>query len=83
MPARKKEIGKWYKGAKVLRRRDDGTYDVRFDCGYVAMGVTAGDVRRDRTCAAAPDVGMTGEACYRGTKLDLDHVGLGWRWERV
>ena len=25
----------------------------------------------------------TGEACYRGTKLDLDHVGLGWRWERV
>ena len=32
---------------------------------------------------SAPDVGTTGEACYRGTKLDLDHVGLGWRWERV
>ena len=31
----------------------------------------------------APDVGATGKACYRGTKLDLDHVGLGWRWERV
>ena len=42
---RKKDIGDWYK-ATVLRRRDDGTFDVRFDCGYVAAGVTVGDVRR-------------------------------------
>ena len=84
VPARKKEFGKWYR-AEVLRRRDDGTYDVKFDCGYVAKGVAAGDVRRGSLHhqQSAPDVGVTGEACYRGTKLDLDHVGLGWRWERV
>ncbi len=82
---RKKEIGKWY-DAKILRQYGSGntaTFDVRFDCGYVAKGVAAGDVRRGRTCAVTPDVGTTGEACYRGTKLDLDHVGLGWRWEPV
>jgi hypothetical protein len=49
----------------------------------VAKGVKAGDVRRTKTCAATPDIGATGEARYLGTKLDLDHVGLGWRWERV
>jgi len=85
VPERKKEIGRWYP-AKVLRRRDDGTYDVEFaDDGYVAKGVTAGDVRigRSKDEWSVPDVGATGEACYRGTKLDLDHVGLGWRWEPV
>jgi hypothetical protein len=84
VPARKKEFGKWYR-AEVLRRRDDGTYDVKFDCGYVAKDVPASDVRRGSLVhqKMAPDVGATGEACYRGTKLDLDHVGLGWRWERV
>ena len=82
---RKKEIGRWYP-AEVLRRHDDGTFDVEFaDDGYVAKGVTAGDVRigSSKDEWSAPDVGATGEACYRGTKLDLDHVGLGWRWEPV
>ena len=84
VPERAMEIGGWH-DVTVLRRRDDGTYDVRFNCGYVAKGVTAGDVRRGSTQdqRMAPAVGATGEACYRGTKLDLDHVGLGWRWERV
>jgi hypothetical protein len=84
---RKKEIGKWY-GAEILRQYGSGsnaTFDVKFDDGYVAKGVTAGDVRRGRREheQIAPDVGATGEACYRGTRLDLDHVGLGWRWEPV
>jgi hypothetical protein len=87
VPERKKEFGKWY-GAEILRQYGSGsaaTFDVKFDDGYVAKGVAAGDVRQGRGnhLKLAPDVGMTGEACYRGTKLDLDHVGLGWRWERV
>ncbi len=84
---REKEIGRWY-GATVLRQYGSGntaTFDVRFNWGYVAKGVTAGNVRRGsgRDEGLPPDVGATGETCYRGTKLDLDHVGLGWRWERV
>ena len=82
VPGRPKEIGTCY-AATVLRQYGSGntaTFDVKFDCGYVAKGVAAGDVRRgprEHECAA-PDVGMAGIACYRGTALDLDHVGLGW-----
>jgi len=87
--ARRKEIGEWH-DVTVLRRYGSGvnaTFDVEFaDDGYVAKGVGARDVRRgldNQDQLMAPDVGATGKACYRGTKLDLDHVGLGWRWERV
>ena len=85
LPERKKKIGEWY-DAKVLRRRDDGTFDVRFnDCGYVAKGVASTDLNM-RKCTGdslSALVGKKGKACYRGTKLDLDHVGLGWRREPV
>jgi len=87
VPERAMKIGDWY-SVKVLRQHGSarrGTFDVQFGCGYVAKGVAAGDVRRGRREheKAPPVVGATGEACYRGTKLDLDHVGLGWRWEPV
>ena len=85
VPERKKKIGEWY-DAKVLRRRGDGTFDVRFqDCGYVAKGVVSADLNLPR-CTGDSLSALAGKeckACYRGTKLDLDHVGLGWRWEHV
>ena len=84
VPERKKEIGELY-DATVLRRRDDGTFDVQFDCGYVARGVVSTDLNMPKYTGGSLSAlaGKKCKACYRGTKLDLDHVGLGWRWEPV
>merc|ERR1719298_356516 len=51
----------------------------------MAKGVASTDLNM-RKCTGdslSALVGKKGMACYRGTKLDLDHVGLGWRREPV